>query len=133
MTTQVTLTATEGALKNQRFDFAGQAQVLIGRSPACSLRLDDPTVSRRHCLVEVGDEAAWVWDLRSLNGTIVNGHALGAWPVSGKAGLSREALCRLHDGDELRVGDTTFRVGLKAAGPASAEPEPEPDLYAMSA
>jgi predicted component of type VI protein secretion system len=113
MTTQVTLTATGGGLKDQPVAFAGHAQVLIGRSRDCSLRVDDPTVSRRHCLIEVGDEAAFVWDLRSLNGTVVNGHLL----------RGREGLCRLHDGDELRLGDSTFRVGL---APAPSETEPAP-------
>jgi len=113
MTTRVTLMATEGERKDQPLDFAGLAQVLIGRSRDCSLRLGDPTVSRRHCLIEVGDEAAFVWDLRSLNGTIVNGHLLGG----------RGAQCRLHDGDELRLGDSTFRVHLT---PAPGEPEPCP-------
>ena len=118
MTTQVTLTATEGELKDHPLVFAGLSQVLIGRSRDCALRVDDPTVSRRHCLIEVGDEAAFVWDLRSLNGTAVNGHLL-----RGSGGL-----CRLHDGDELRLGDSTFRVGL-----APAPGEPEPCLGALSA
>src|SRR5262245_26949725 len=116
MTTQFILTATEGAQKDHEFVFTEQAQVLIGRSPACSLRLDDPTVSRRHCLVEIGEAAAWVWDLHSLNGTIVNGRALGAQvPTGARAARSQEGLRRLRDGDELRVGTHVFRVGVRTA------------------
>ena len=63
----------------------------IGRSGAADLRLDDPSVSRRHALVvaEPGKELR-VLDDRSLNGVFVNGHAI-EW-------------CALRDGDELTVG-----------------------------
>ncbi|MEX2448891.1 MAG: FHA domain-containing protein [Solirubrobacterales bacterium] len=67
----------------------------IGRSVAADLRLDDPSVSRRHALVvsEPG-EPLRVLDDRSLNGVLVNGEPI-EW-------------ARLEDGDELRVG--SFRL-----------------------
>lgn len=63
----------------------------IGRSIAADLRLDDPSVSRRHALVvsEPGKELR-VLDDRSLNGVLVNGEAV-EWET-------------LHDGDELTIG-----------------------------
>jgi pSer/pThr/pTyr-binding forkhead associated (FHA) protein len=63
----------------------------IGRSVAADLRLDDPSVSRRHALVvaEPGKELR-VLDDRSLNGVFVNGEAV-EWG-------------QLDDGDELTVG-----------------------------
>jgi FHA domain len=63
----------------------------IGRSVTADLRLDDPSVSRRHALVvsEEG-EALRVLDDRSLNGVFVNGE-LVEWG-------------KLEDGDELTVG-----------------------------
>ena len=63
----------------------------IGRSSAADLRLDDPSVSRRHALVvaEPGKELR-VLDDRSLNGVFVNGHAV-EW-------------CILRAGDELTIG-----------------------------
>jgi pSer/pThr/pTyr-binding forkhead associated (FHA) protein len=63
----------------------------IGRSVAADIRLDDPTVSRRHALV-VSDEAEplRVLDDRSLNGVFVN-NELVEWG-------------RLEDGDELTIG-----------------------------
>jgi predicted RNA-binding Zn-ribbon protein involved in translation (DUF1610 family) len=63
----------------------------IGRSEAADLRLDDPSVSRRHALVvaEPGKELR-VLDDRSLNGVYVNGHAV-EW-------------CALRDSDELAIG-----------------------------
>jgi pSer/pThr/pTyr-binding forkhead associated (FHA) protein len=63
----------------------------IGRSATADLRLDDPTVSRRHVLIvaEPG-KALRVLDDRSLNGVFVNGEAV-EWAT-------------LRDGDELSVG-----------------------------
>jgi hypothetical protein len=63
----------------------------IGRSATADLRLDDPTVSRRHALVvrtEDGDLRAL--DDRSLNGLFVNGKRVEWTPLS--------------DGDELEIG-----------------------------
>jgi hypothetical protein len=69
----------------------------IGRSPTADLRIDDPSVSRRHALVvaEPG-KALRVLDDRSLNGVFVNGEAVEWGP--------------LRDGDELTVGRFTLYV-----------------------
>jgi hypothetical protein len=63
----------------------------IGRSVAADLRLDDPSVSRRHALVvaEPGKELR-VLDDRSLNGVLLNGETVEWAP--------------LRDADELAVG-----------------------------
>ena len=63
----------------------------IGRSFSADIRLDDPTVSRRHALIvktEGGDLR--VLDDRSLNGLFVNGDQV-EWS-------------HLRDGDELAIG-----------------------------
>ena len=63
----------------------------IGRSVTADIRLDDPTVSRRHALVVwEGNKPLRVLDDRSLNGVLVNGEEVD-WG-------------RLLDGDELTVG-----------------------------
>ena len=63
----------------------------IGRSVTADIRLDDPTVSRRHALVVwEGSKPLRVLDDRSLNGVLVNGEEVD-WG-------------RLLDGDELTVG-----------------------------
>jgi predicted RNA-binding Zn-ribbon protein involved in translation (DUF1610 family) len=63
----------------------------IGRSARADLRLDDPSVSRRHAMVvaEPGKPLR-VLDDRSLNGLLVNGETVEWGP--------------LHDGDELTIG-----------------------------
>jgi FHA domain len=63
----------------------------IGRSVAADIRLDDPSVSRRHALVvSEPDEPLRVLDDRSLNGVLVNGEPV-EWG-------------KLEGGDELTVG-----------------------------
>ncbi len=63
----------------------------IGRSVAADVRLDDPSVSRRHALiVSETDESLRVLDDRSLNGVFVNGQE-AEWG-------------KLSDGDELTIG-----------------------------
>jgi len=69
----------------------GDGWTRIGRSVTADLRLDDPSVSRRHALVvsEPG-EPLRVLDDRSLNGVFLNGD-LVEWG-------------KLTDGDELAIG-----------------------------
>jgi hypothetical protein len=63
----------------------------IGRSVTADIRLDDPSVSRRHALiVSEADVSMRVLDDRSLNGVFVNGD-LVEWG-------------KLTDGDEMAVG-----------------------------
>ncbi len=63
----------------------------IGRSPTADVRIDDPSVSRRHALIvaEPGKPLR-ILDDRSLNGVFVNGEAVEWRP--------------LRDGDQLTVG-----------------------------
>jgi predicted RNA-binding Zn-ribbon protein involved in translation (DUF1610 family) len=62
----------------------------IGRSIAADMRLDDPTVSRRHALVCRQAGRVRVLDDRSLNGLFLNGERV-EWHD-------------LDDGDELVIG-----------------------------
>jgi hypothetical protein len=63
----------------------------IGRSAVADIRLDDPSVSRRHALiVSEAPKSLRVLDDRSLNGVHLNGEQV-EW-------------ARLGDGDELSIG-----------------------------
>src|SRR5262245_56384410 len=103
---------------------------MLGRSSGCDVRLvTDASVSRRHCLVALDGSGAWVQDLGSRNGTLVNGQNIGRRsPGRGDDStipeLSRHPLC---DGDELRLCNNVFAVVLadeetpSRRGEASAE------------
>jgi predicted component of type VI protein secretion system len=85
---------------------------LVGRGPQCHLRPASPAVSQVHCALVLLDRQAWVCDLRSTNGTLVNGR-----PVEGQA--------ELRPGDRLQVGllDLLVRPG---AGTPVDRPTPPP-------
>ena len=68
-------------------------ETVIGRSANATIRLDDDGVSRRHARVLVDGAEVRIEDLRSSNGTLVNGEQVA----------SRE----LKDGDKIRLGSTT--------------------------
>jgi predicted RNA-binding Zn-ribbon protein involved in translation (DUF1610 family) len=75
----------------------------VGRSLSAHVRLDDPTVSRRHALVYRDDSGARVLDDRSLNGVFRNG--------------DRVELAELADGDEIGIGRYhMYFVSLRAEG-----------------
>jgi hypothetical protein len=74
----------------------------IGRSRTADIRLDDPTVSRRHAVVVQTPEGELrVLDDRSMNGINVNGEAVDWSPLA--------------DGDELQIGRYTLVV-IESAG-----------------
>ncbi|MFM8734902.1 MAG: SpoIIE family protein phosphatase [Pirellulales bacterium] len=65
-------------------------RILVGRHPACGVVLDAAPVSRQHAAIEVEVDTAFVEDLQSRNGTLVNG-----LPLVGRQ--------RLDDGDEISI------------------------------
>lgn len=73
-----------------------QERTVIGRHPACDIVLDASSVSRQHAAVTVVGMMAFIEDLRSRNGTAVNGK-----PFEGKR--------LLEDGDEVQICDQRLR------------------------
>ena len=70
--------------------------VILGRLPNCTLPLTDSQVSREHCELWKAEGRLHLRDLRTINGTYVNGQRI----------LERV----LHRGDTLRIGESTFVV-----------------------
>jgi len=53
---------------------------VVGRSPDCTVRLNDRTVSRIHCVLVVKqDQTAHICDFQSTFGTSVRGEPLQSW------------------------------------------------------
>lgn len=96
------LVVTEGVLKDRRFAVADSG-VRLGRASSCEIAIPDPSLSRNHCLFEIRDDALWITDLASANGTSVNGAPLGA--------DSRA----LGAGDKIQVGDSVLTVQVPGA------------------
>jgi pSer/pThr/pTyr-binding forkhead associated (FHA) protein len=121
MDTTLTLHVVSGPLAGEDYSVTPDGSCVIGRSQDCGLTLPHtPTAlvaSRRHCRVEVTPAGAFVRDLGSRNGTFLNGARIGRRPTDwGALDWSAEGTSLpLAHGDELRVGDTVFRVAIAAA------------------
>ncbi|MGW2416267.1 FHA domain-containing protein [Streptomyces tubercidicus] len=84
-------------------------QIRIGRSADADVPLDDPDVSRLHCAVTVEpDGSVSVADLRSTNGTTVDGTDLDERPTP------------LRPGALLRIGESALRLQSAPAAPDAA-------------
>jgi transcriptional regulator with PAS, ATPase and Fis domain len=94
-----TLVAPDGGVSPLRLDESRPPRLLVGKGPACELRLDDPLVSRRHAAIEIGAQSLRLQDLGSTNGTFVNGVRV------------IEAI--LRGGETLRIGTTALRVDVE--------------------
>jgi serine/threonine protein kinase len=80
--------------------------LLLGRSRHAETRLEDPSVSRVHCEIELEDGQVLVTDLESAAGTFINGQR-----------ITEQVL---RPGDVLQIGESRMR--LHATGvPTSAE------------
>jgi len=94
----VTVEKGTKALRGLHVDILGP--VVIGRSPSSDIVIDEPFVSATHARYTLQGPALVLEDLKSTNGTLVNGHPISQ-PVT------------LRDGDEVQVGDAIMRVGRR--------------------
>ena len=104
-----TIAFSKGAFKGHSVKIP-EGGIKIGRSSSCHLMIPDGKISSEHTLLKIESGRWWVYDLKSSNGTIVNGEE-----VQGKC---------LNDGDEVKVGETTFvfHTGGESTAPAAGAP-----------
>jgi pSer/pThr/pTyr-binding forkhead associated (FHA) protein len=74
-----------------------QAEVTIGRDPACECTVEDNAISVRHARLSYHHNQWWLEDLNSTNGTLINLEKLTLPTV-------------VISGDEFRCGATSFTV-----------------------
>jgi two-component system, NtrC family, response regulator GlrR len=80
--------ALEGPEADKRWS-SSSSRFAIGSHPSNDLVIDDAAVSRFHCEIRIKDRRAWLADLDSRNGTLVDGVAVGI------GGLRDSSLIRL--------------------------------------
>src|SRR5215831_1182332 len=86
-----------------------RATVVIGRHPACDIRVADETVSRHHARVIVRPSGFFVEDLSSRNGTYLNGRRL-------------TVPARLSHLDKIHIFNTTVELIDDGRDAAAADP-----------
>lgn len=75
-------------------------RIVLGRGK-CDVKVSDPEVSREHCAIENHDGVVMLRDLKSANGTVLNGH------------LVNEHV--LKHGDQVTIGTTAVKIFLSKA------------------
>ncbi len=88
-------------------------ETVIGRDVSCTLRFNDPSVSRRHLRLVRRQDHVFVQDLGSTNGTTVNNRAV-------------EGAVRLDADDELSIGSRKVKVRI-----FSGEDDDQPDTLSL--
>jgi hypothetical protein len=96
------LRVTDGADAGRTF-YLHPGEQTIGREAGSAIRIEDSTVSHNHALLRVSSEDATVEDLRSTNGTKVNGVAI-------------DRQTPIAAGDRIDVGDV--QLALEHTGQA---------------
>jgi len=76
----------------------------LGRSKTADIPLDDPLLSRQHIKVSIQDGVARISDLKSSNGTFLNGEKI--------------AEARIVDGDRIKIGGHVFHIEVLPPGAA---------------
>jgi pSer/pThr/pTyr-binding forkhead associated (FHA) protein len=71
------LVAIEGPLYGRTF-YLHEPALSIGRLVSNDICLEDPFVSRKHCVIKTEDEHYVIQDLNSANGTFINGERVNA-------------------------------------------------------
>jgi pSer/pThr/pTyr-binding forkhead associated (FHA) protein len=102
------LTILQGPNKGKEIDLEAE-EITIGRHPDCQININDPEVSRKHFkLIKKGIDY-WAEDLKSTNGTVINGRPI-------------QAPYRLLNNAKIGLGANVLLVFNKEM----PKPEPEP-------
>lgn len=72
--------------------------LVIGRDPSAEIRIDDPSMSRRHASVLLRGATVELRDLGSRNGVHVNGTRIGEGGVA------------IHPDDQVTVGPASLML-----------------------
>jgi pSer/pThr/pTyr-binding forkhead associated (FHA) protein len=90
-----------------------RGEYVFGRGAECHVRPNSDWVSRQHCILRVTAGGAFLRDLGSRNGTLINGTRL-------------VDECHLQHGDQVQVGPLVFEVVLEESGDEISRPTTNP-------
>lgn len=81
-------------------------EYIIGRGEEAHLKPSSDLVSRKHCLIKIGNGKVQISDMGSRNGTFVNGEQLKSVHIA-------------KPGDRVRVGRLQFEMVIDVAKPSA--------------
>ena len=84
-----------------------RGEIVLGREEGCGVVLDDPGISRRHARIAWEEGRHVLYDLRSRNGTFVNGRRVDRAELGG--------------GEEILLGQVALRFLSEAAAAGPEE------------
>ncbi len=85
-----------GTITGVRLKTMSSAPITIGRGDVADVTIDDAKVSRINTAIRYWDDVFVIRDLKSTNGTSLNGEKI--------------EIAILKDGDRLQIGDVSFEV-----------------------
>ena len=103
----IKLTLTLSGRTLERYEFGEYERLRIGRSEDCEVTIDNLGVSRYHAEIVKKDGFHLLRDLRSNNGTFVNGKRVDSH--------------NLNEGDEISIGKFTLAFSSSDPAPSTAE------------
>jgi pSer/pThr/pTyr-binding forkhead associated (FHA) protein len=107
----------EGPMSGAEFELKKEV-IFVGRSPANDVRIRDHSVSRKHLKIFSVESCYFIEDLKTKNGTMINGEPLDA-------GFTR----LITEDDRIQLGSTVIRldgIGLHSPPIIVEEIEPQP-------
>ncbi len=138
MSAKVILTVQGGRYDGHELIFDDHRQYVLGRARDCSFAISDRddnlVISRHHCQLTVELPAIQIRDLGSRNGTYVNGTNIGQRRrdlAAEQAAAESWPEYPLHEGDQVKIGDLIFKVGI--ARDAENKAPSNPNRYCLPA
>jgi pSer/pThr/pTyr-binding forkhead associated (FHA) protein len=107
----------EGPMSGAEFELKKEV-IFVGRAPANDVRIPDHSVSRKHLKIFSVESCYFIEDLKTKNGTMINGEPLDA-------GFTR----LITENDRIQLGSTIIRldgIGLHSSPITVEEIEPHP-------
>ena len=106
------LKVIKGSCPGQLVELLGERMVM-GRHPSCQIVLDNAAVSRNHAQILESHGTYYLEDLRSRNGTLLNGSRI-------------QGRTEIRDNDEIRVCEVVLRFYLGLPPDSDDPPTPTP-------
>ena len=100
----ITVRIDTGIAAHSTFSFSRPFR--IGRDQSCEIQLNEPVVSRFHAEFWYADSHWWLLDLKSHNGTFLNGSPVEKMPLS--------------NGDAIEIGRDGPIIKIVIDGPKAA-------------